>query len=95
MGFRIGDFAYSTDVKIMPEASFEVLKGVKTWVVDCLAHGEKPTHAHLSLALEWIARVKPEHAILTHMGHELEYDALKASLPIGIEPAYDGMVIKL
>lgn len=95
MGFRIGDFAYSTDVKVMPEASFEVLQGVKTWVVDCLSQGEKPTHAHLDLALEWIARVKPDHAILTHMGHELAYETLKSSLPRGVGAAFDGMAINL
>lgn len=93
LGFRLGDMAYSTDVKSLPEASFDVLKDVKLWIVDCLAKDEKPTHAHLDLTLEWIDRVRPERAILTHMGHELGYEELKARLPIGIEPGYDGMTI--
>ena len=95
MGFRIGDFAYSTDAKHIPEASFEVLNGVKYWIVDCLSRHAKPTHAHLDLALEWIARVKPEKAILTHMGHDFEYHTLKVELPSHIEPAYDNLSFEL
>ncbi len=93
MGFRIGDVAYSTDVKVIPDAAFEVLQGVDTWIVDCLGLRDVPTHAHVDLTLEWIARVKPRRAILVHMGHELEYEAFKAQLPSGVEPAYDGMVL--
>jgi phosphoribosyl 1,2-cyclic phosphate phosphodiesterase len=93
MGFRFGDIAYSTDVKHLPEASWKVLEGIKIWVVDCLSHGEKPTHAHLDLALEWINRLKPERAILTHMGHEFDYATLQTNLPEGVEAAWDGMEI--
>jgi len=51
-------------------------------------------HAHLDLSLEWIARVKPKRAILTHMNHEFDYQELAKSLPKGVEPAYDGMVVE-
>lgn len=44
-------------------------------------------------ALEWIARVKPERAYLTHMDHSLDYATLKARLPANVEPAYDGLEI--
>jgi hypothetical protein len=29
------------------------------------------------------------------MNHELDYDELKARLPEGVEPAYDGMVLTI
>lgn len=93
LGFRVGNFAYSTDVNAMPEASFEALAGVETWIVDCLRYHEAPTHAHLELTLAWIERIKPKRAILFHMAHQLEYDELKSKLPEGVEPAYDGMKI--
>lgn len=95
LGFRIGDFAYSTDVKRLDEQAFSVLEGVKVWIVDCLRIQPAPTHAHLDLTLEWIERVKPEKAYLTHMSHDFDYETLKAELPDHIEPAYDGMVIDL
>lgn len=93
LGFRIGDFAYSTDVSGFPDASWEVLKGVKTWVIDCLRYKKAPTHAHLDLTLEWIERIKPKRAILTHMNHDMEYETLYKMLPPGVEPGYDGFLL--
>ena len=93
LGFRCGDFAYSTDVNFLPEESFAALAGVKCWVVDCLCRKPAPSHAHLDMTLEWIRRVKPERAILTHMNHEFDYEALARELPEGVEPGYDGMVV--
>ncbi|TAF15511.1 MAG: MBL fold metallo-hydrolase [Alphaproteobacteria bacterium] len=95
LGIRIGNFAYSTDVKSFPEASFAALEGLDLWIVDCLRLQEAPTHAHLDLTLAWIERLKPKRAILTHMGHELDYDVLNAQLPKGVEMGYDGMVIEV
>jgi phosphoribosyl 1,2-cyclic phosphate phosphodiesterase len=94
-GFRFGDFAYSTDVVELPEASFAALAGVRVWVVGCLTFTPHPTHAHLDKVLEWIARVRPERAYLTHMTPTLDYDALRAQLPAGVEPAYDGLILNL
>jgi len=95
LGLRIGDFAYSTDTNDLPESAFEALKGVKTWVVDCLRYSHSPAHANLETALKWIGRVKPTRVVLTHMAHELDYDTLRKELPAGAEPAYDGMVLEL
>ncbi len=90
-GFRMGDFAYSTDVVEMPEASFDKLKGIKLWIVDCLKRSFHPTHSHLNQTLGWIDRVQPDRAILTHMSPSLDYEELKSDLPPGVEPAYDGL----
>jgi phosphoribosyl 1,2-cyclic phosphate phosphodiesterase len=94
LGFRFGDVAYSTDTNGLPESAFEALDGVGLWIVDCLRPGRNPMHAHLDLSLEWISRVKPRRAILTHMNHEFDYRELAAALPEGVEPAYDGMVVE-
>lgn len=91
LGLRIGDFAYSTDVRDMPEASFAALEGVKYWVVDSLRESPAPTHAHLEKTLGWIKRIGPKFAALTHMSHEMEYEALRKILPEGVVPAYDGL----
>lgn len=93
--FRIGGFAYSTDVKTFPPEALAALRGVDTWVVDCLDIPESPTHSHLAKTLEWIEEVKPARAVLTHMNHHLEYNAFKSMLPGGVEPAFDGMRLTL
>jgi len=93
LGFRFGAFAYSTDVVEMPEPAFAVLAGIDTWVVDCFRKTPHRTHSWLPRTLEWIERVKPRRAILTHMGTAMDYRTLCDELPDSIEPAYDGMVI--
>jgi phosphoribosyl 1,2-cyclic phosphate phosphodiesterase len=90
LGFRVGGFAYSNDLVTMPETSFAALAGLDLWIVDALRETPHPTHAHLGRSLEWINRLKPEHAVLTNMHAELDYQSLKARLPPGIEPGYDG-----
>lgn len=95
LGYRIGDFAYSTDVNMLPESAFEALAGVKCWVVDCLRYTPSYSHSHLENTLEWVKRVKPQQAILTHMAHEFDYDTLSAELPAGVFAGYDGMVLEV
>ena len=92
-GFRFGDIAYSTDVNEFPEESFEMLKGVKVWIVDCLRYYWAPTHSHLDMTLRWINRVKPKLAILTHMAHDIDYNEIIKIIPKNVIPAFDGMVI--
>lgn len=95
LGFRIGKFAYTTDAKTLDEAAFETLRGVDVWVVDCVRRAPHPTHSHLQQTLEWIARVKPKMAYLTHMSPDLDYETLCRELPESIRPAYDGLVVTL
>ncbi len=94
LGFRFGPIAYTPDADALDEAAFAALEGVEVWIVDALRHAPHPSHAHVGRTLEWIARVRPKRAILTNMHVDLDYDALAASLPPGVEPAYDGMVIR-
>ncbi|WP_448205128.1 MBL fold metallo-hydrolase [Azospirillum sp. sgz302134] len=96
VGYRLDNFAYSTDVVRLDEVAFAALEGVDVWIVDCCrVEPPHPVHAHLALTLEWIARVKPKRAYLTHMDQTMDYDAVCRLLPPGVEPAYDGLVIDL
>lgn len=95
LGLRFGRFAYSTDVKVMPEAAFAALAGIEVWIVDCLSEKPNFAHSHLAQTLAWIERVGPRRAILTHMNHSVDYADWAARLPEGVEPAYDGMVIDI
>lgn len=95
-GFRFGRFAYSTDVVVLSDAAFEALAGIELWIVDCLRAGaEHPTHANLDTTLGWIERLGVPHAILTHMNHQADYETMRALLPDGVEPGYDGMVLEI
>jgi len=95
LGFRFGPVAYSSDVNGLDDTAFAALEGVDCWIVDALRYTPHPSHAHVSQALEWIARVKPKRAILTNLHVDLDYETLRKELPANIEPAYDGMKITL
>ncbi len=94
LGFRIGGIAYSTDVVNLDETAFGILAGVDLWIVDAFRIEPHVTHTHLAKTLEWIERVKPKRAVLTHMSQWMDYRRLKATLPAHVEPAYDGMVLE-
>jgi phosphoribosyl 1,2-cyclic phosphate phosphodiesterase len=95
LGLRIGRFAYSTDVVMLPEESMPTLEGLDTWVVGCFQHGPHKVHANLAQVLDWVARLKPRRTVLTHMGTSMDYRSLLRDLPPGIEPAHDGMVLEV
>ncbi|OYX23839.1 MAG: phosphoribosyl 1,2-cyclic phosphodiesterase, partial [Rhodobacterales bacterium 32-66-7] len=93
LGFRIGPLAYLPDAVAIPKESWPLLTGLECWIVDSLRRKPHPTHAHLAMTLDWIARARPARAILTNMHIDLDYDTLKAELPPHITPAYDGMTV--
>lgn len=91
-GFRIGNMAYSTDVKAFPVESEKFLNNLDLWIVDALRYEEHPNHAHVTLALEWIEKFRPKNAVLTHLSEHLDYAILQKKLPAHVYTAYDGMV---
>ena len=95
VGFRFGPVAYSADVLDLPEDAMRALAGVEVFIVDALRDKPHPTHAHLARALEWIEALKPRRAILTNLHMDLDYRALTARLPAGVEAAYDGMRLEV
>jgi len=95
LGLRIGRFAYSTDAIRLDERAFDALAGTELWIVDCMRREPHVTHSHLAQTLDWIARVKPRRAILTHMDESLDYETLRRTLPAGVEPGYDGLILEI
>ena len=95
LGLHVGGLAYSCDVSDLPEASLPALAGLDVWIVDALRYKPHPSHFSLSETLQWIDRVRPHRAILTHMHTDLDYATLTREMPQGVEPAYDGMQIEL
>jgi phosphoribosyl 1,2-cyclic phosphate phosphodiesterase len=93
LGFRIGTFAYLTDCNHIPDSSWPLLTGVRTLVLDALRRRPHSTHFSLGEALEVVERLKPEQAYFTHICHDLAHAATCASLPAGVELAYDGLVL--
>lgn len=95
-GFRIGEFAYITDAKTIEEEEAEKLKGVDVLVVNALR--KEPHHSHFSLeeAVQFIQKINPKKAYLTHISHVMGFHAeVQASLPENIFLAYDNLQITI
>jgi len=91
LGFRFGAVAYSSDLHDMPDASADALAGLDLWIVDALRHHPHPAHFSVADALPGSSGSSRRAAVLTNMHTDLDYEALRASLPPAIEPGYDGM----
>ena len=95
LGYRIGDAAYTPDVSDIPPESWLHLQNLELWIVDGLRYAQHSSHFSVSDALSWIDRFKPKRAVITNMHADVDYEALRAKLPEGVIPAYDGMRLTL
>src|SRR5262249_46288115 len=95
LGFRIGPLAYCTDTNGIPEESWPHLANLDVLILDCLRPRPHTTHFGLDEAIAVAKRAGAKRTLFTHISHELEHDATNASLPPGIELAYDGQRIAM
>lgn len=95
LGFRFGNAAYSSDLSDLPAESVAALAGLDLWIVDALRWKPHPSHFSVADALAWIERIRPRRAVLTNLHADLDYERLRARLPAGVEPAYDGLTIEI
>ena len=95
-GFRIGDFAYITDAKTVPESEIEKLKNLDVLVVNALREEPHLSHFNLDEALAFINRIDPKKAYLTHISHHMGFhDEVQKKLPKSVFLAYDQLEISL
>ncbi len=91
-GYRIGDFSYTTDATILTEEAFNVLKGVKVWVVGIHPYPEGGyNHPGIGEVHAWNHRIGAEQVFTTHMTSSMDYKTLCNTLPKPMQPAYDGL----
>lgn len=94
LGYRIGNMAYITDVKYLPEAEYAKLEDLEVLILTALRKEAHPTHESLGDALINIKRIQPKEAYLIHMGHRIGLHALaEKELPSHVHYAYDGLKI--
>ena len=95
-GYRIGDFAYLTDVKNIEEAEIEKIKGIKVLVINVLRKEPHPTHFNLEEALVFIEKVQPEKSYFTHISHNFGFhEVIESELPENVFVAYDNLEITI
>jgi phosphoribosyl 1,2-cyclic phosphate phosphodiesterase len=94
-GYRVGRFAYLTDVSTIPAASYPLLEDLDLLVITALRPRPHPMHLSLEQALIEAERVGAARTLLTHMGHEMPHREISGTLPPTVELAYDGLVVEV
>ncbi len=90
-GYRVGAFAYCTDVSTIPESSFERLQDLEVLVLGALRHKPHPTHFSIEQAIEAAQRIGAKTTYFTHIAHSVMHQETEAQLPPDIHLAYDGL----
>ena len=94
-GFRIGDFAYVTDLKTINNQEIEKLKNLEVLVLNAIRIEEHFSHLNLKEALDLISLIKPKKVFLTHISHLLGFHSeVSKDLPKNVYLSYDGLVIE-
>ena len=69
---------------------------LKYLVIDCLRYTKHPSHFNVSDILILLNKMlKPRKMLLTNLHSDLEYKVLLDMLPNNIQPAYDGLTLKI
>ncbi|WP_106827935.1 MBL fold metallo-hydrolase [Parabacteroides pacaensis] len=96
LGFRIGNFAYLTDLKTLPEEEFIKLQHLKVLVIDALRKEEHPTHASVDEAMQLVNRLHPDESYFIHMSHKIGLHAIvDKELPAHVHYSYDGLIVDI
>jgi len=95
LGYRIGRFAYLSDVSRIDDEGLRLLSGVETVVIDGLRPEPHPTHFSFGQAVDAAARIGARRAYLTHISHNAAHAEIDENTPEWVSPAYDGLVIPI
>ena len=94
IAYRFNDFAYATDLKVIPPASMDGLRDLDVLVLDCVRIKPHSTHLCLEEALAIIADLRPKRAFLTHLNHDILHERDSKLLPDNVKFGYDTLVVE-
>lgn len=89
-GFRMGNFAYISDIREYAPTIFDALRGVEKLVLSALRAERSPVHLSIAEAAEFAERVGARETYLTHLSHAVDAEH---ALPQGVALGYDGLEV--
>lgn len=96
LGFRIGRFAYLTDLKTISDHWLKQLRDLDVLVLNALRPAEHIAHMNLEQALNLAAQIAAKETYFTHFSHDLGLHAeVENILPDNVFLSYDGLEIVL
>jgi phosphoribosyl 1,2-cyclic phosphate phosphodiesterase len=93
--YRIDDLAYVTDAKLIPPDAMAILRGAKVLVINALFRTDHPSHLSIPEAIAVAQELGAERTYLTHLTHDNFHADLEAELPRNIQPAFDGLTVRV
>lgn len=95
-GFRIGKFAYLTDVSKIDEEEKAKLFGLDVLIVNALRIEKHYSHFNLEEAIELADELKAKRVYFTHISHSMGlYKNVNPTLPENMQLGYDRLVINI
>jgi len=95
LGYRIGRFAYLTDVSAIPEPSLARLQDLDVLILDALRREPHQTHLSLAEAALLAQRIGARQTYFIHMTHSVVHAEDDAALPEGINLGWDGLSFEI
>jgi phosphoribosyl 1,2-cyclic phosphate phosphodiesterase len=95
LGYRVGNFAFITDVTEIPETTLALLRGLDVLALDCLRPRPHSTHLSYDQAVAYARRIGARRTFMIHMTHDFDHDELEGMLPEGMRAAYDGLTVEI
>lgn len=93
LGFRIGDFAYLTDVNDVPPETRSRLDGLSVLVLDALRREPHASHLSIEQAVALATEIGAAQTYFVHMTHSVLHAEEQARLPEGVALAHDGLTV--
>ncbi|MBO4906022.1 MAG: MBL fold metallo-hydrolase [Bacteroidaceae bacterium] len=91
LGFRIGNVAYITDMKTLPDTEWELLQGIELLIVNGLRYATHATHQSVEEACQFSEKLGSPETWLVHMSHHVGlHSEVDNQLPEHVHLAFDG-----
>lgn len=95
-GFKIGNFAYLTDINFIPEEEKEKIRNIDYLVINGLRREKHISHYTLDEAVELINEVNAKNGFITHISHQMGlHKEIQKQLPVHIQLAHDGLELDI
>ena len=92
-GYRLGNFAYLTDVSHIPESEYHKLQDLDLLALDALRPQRHPRHFSITEAVDIAGTIGAKQTVFIHMSHQVLHARESAQLPETMLFGYDGMTL--
>lgn len=96
LGYRIGNLAYMTDLKTLPDETFPLLEGCEILIMGALRWNQPhTTHATIEESLDIVKSLSAREIYFIHMNGSVDQALDQQKLPDHVRFAYDQQVLWL